>query len=195
MKPCISKAFFNYNQSNLFLHIDIIRYLSYIYKIQLPKCFFMDKINLIAEFKPEKDNMLNILHALQNMNPNNFLTTEDLKLVAEYLNTTYSSVYGVVKYYSMFSLRPRGKYVIRVCKSPLCHMIGEDKVIEEIRKNIGIGLGETTDDLMFSIEASECLGHCAKAPAMMINDKVYKELDSMKIKNIFRSIKLNEQNK
>ncbi len=152
----------------------------------------MDKRAIILKFKPEQDNMINILHELQNSNPENFLTTEDIKLVAEYLNVTYSSVYGVVTYYSMFSLKPRGKYVIRVCKSPLCHMVSEDIVLTEIEKNIGIGLGETTKDKMFTIEASECLGHCAKAPVMMINGKVYKELDPMKIKNIIQSIKLNE---
>ena len=154
----------------------------------------MDKSEIISKFKPEMDNMLNILHEIQNNNPNNFLTTEDLKFVAEYLNTSYSSVYGVVTYYSMFSLKPRGKYVIRICKSPLCHMISENIVLNEIKKIIGIGLGETTEDQLFSIEASECLGHCAKAPVMMINEKVYKELDSMKIKNILQSIKIIEQN-
>ena len=154
----------------------------------------MEKRAVIEKFTPEKDNMLNILHELQNSNPNNYLTTEDLKLVADYLNTSYSSVYGVVKYYSMFSLKPRGKFVIRVCRSPLCHMVKTDQVLDEIKKNIGIGLGETTDDQLFSIESSECLGHCAKAPVIMINEKVYKELDPMKIKNIFQSIKLNEQN-
>lgn len=153
----------------------------------------MDTRDIISKFKQRKDNMLNILHAVQNNNPNNYLTTEDLKLVAEYLNTTYSSVYGVVKYYSMFSLKPRGKYVIRVCKSPLCHMMDGNNLMQEIKNIIGIGLGETTDDLMFSIESSECLGHCADAPVIMINEKVYKNLDSFKIKNVFQSIKLNEQ--
>lgn len=154
----------------------------------------MNKRDIISKFEPAKDNMLNILHELQNSNPNNFLTTEDLKLVAEYLNTSQSSVYGVAKYYSMFSVKPRGKYVIRVCKSPLCQMIGGSSVIDEIKHNIGIGLGESTDDLLFSVEAAECLGHCAKAPAIMINEKVYKELDSIKIKNILQEIRLNEQN-
>lgn len=153
----------------------------------------MDKHKILSKYEPVKDNMLNILHDLQNNSPNNFLTKDDLKLVAEYLNTTYSSVYGVVKYYSMFSLKLRGKYVIRVCKSPLCHMIDGNQVIQEIKNNIGITLGETTDDSLFSIESTECLGHCAEAPAIMINDKVYKNLDSYKIKNIFRSIIQNEQ--
>jgi len=155
----------------------------------------MDTMAVLKEFKPEKDNMLNILHAIQNNNPQNYLTTEDIKLVASYLNTTYSAVYGVVKYYSMFSVKPRGKYVIRVCKSPVCHMVSTKTIIDEIKNNIGIGIGETSNDLLFTLESSECLGHCAKAPVMMINDKVYKELDALKIKNIFQSIRMNEQNK
>ena len=155
----------------------------------------MDTMAILKEFKPEKDNMLNILHAVQDNNPQNYLTTEDIKQVASYLNTTYSAVYGVVKYYSMFSVKPRGKYVIRVCKSPVCHMMSTKTIIDEIKNNIGIGIGETSTDLLFTLESSECLGHCAKAPVMMINDKVFKELDSVKIKNIFQSIKMNEQNK
>jgi NADH:ubiquinone oxidoreductase subunit E len=154
----------------------------------------MDKSAIISKFEPQKDNMLNILHELQNSNPQNFLTTEDLKLVANYLNTTYSSVYGVVKYYSMFSVEPRGKYLIRICKSPLCNMVGDKSVLNDIKENIGIGIGEITDDLMFSVEASECLGHCAEAPVMMINEGVYKNLDSKKIKDIFQNIKLNHKN-
>ncbi len=152
----------------------------------------MNKKSIISKFEPVSENMLNILHELQNNNQNNFLTTEDLKLVAEYLNMTYGSVYGVVKYYSMFSLKPRGKYVIRVCKSPLCHMLDKEIVLAEIKQNIGIDIGESTNDLMFSVEASECLGHCAEAPVMMINDKVYSQLDSTKIKEIIQNIKLND---
>ncbi len=152
----------------------------------------MDEQSIISKFEPNKDNMLNILHELQNNNQNNFLTNEDLKLVAEYLNTSYSAVYGVVKYYSMFSLKPRGKYVIRVCKSPLCHMLDKEIVLTEIKQNIGIDIGECTDNLMFSVEASECLGYCAEAPVMMINDKVYTYLDSKKIKEIIQNIKLND---
>jgi NADH-quinone oxidoreductase subunit E len=154
----------------------------------------MNKRNLISKFEPLNNNLLNILHELQNSNPQNFLTKEDLKLVAEYLNTSQSSVYGVAKYYSMFSLKPRGKYVIRVCKSPLCNMIDGNELLDHIKHNIGIELGETSNDQMFSVEASECLGHCAEAPVMMINDGVYKDLDSDKIKNIFQNIKLNDRN-
>lgn len=155
----------------------------------------MSNNEIITKFEPKNDNMLNILHALQNNNPTHHLTSEDLKLIAKYLNTTYSSVYGVAKYYSMFSLKPRGKYVVRVCQSPLCQMMSKDSLLQEIEKNIGIGLNETTKDQLFSVESSECLGHCSEAPVIMINDQVYKNLDSIKIKQVFQHIQKNEQKK
>jgi NADH:ubiquinone oxidoreductase subunit E len=71
-------------------------------------------------------------------------------------------------------------------------MIDGNGLIEHIKQNIGIGLGETTNDHVFSVEASECIGHCDEAPVIMINDKVYKGLDSEKIKEIFQGIKSNQ---
>jgi len=152
----------------------------------------MDKNSIIKTFEPRKDNMLNILHALQNNNPQNYLTSEDLKLVANYLNVTYSSVYGVAKYYSMLSLKPRGKYIIRVCKSPVCHMIGNKKIFDEIKDSLHISPGETSEDLMFTVEKAECLGQCDKAPSLMINDKIFVDLDKEKIKDILQTIHFNE---
>ena len=148
----------------------------------------MERSNISSKFAPELHNMLNILHELQNDNPQNYLSSEDLKWVANYLNTTYSSVYGVAKYYSMFSLTPRGKYIIRVCKSPLCKMIDGEHIIKCIKEKLKIGIGDTTNDSLFTLETSECLGHCAQAPVMMINDKVYKNLNAQKIDKILKSI-------
>jgi NADH:ubiquinone oxidoreductase subunit E len=155
----------------------------------------MDKSALISDFEPTNDNMLNILHRLQNNNPNNYLTTEDLKLVAEYLNTTYSSVYGVAKYYSMFSLKPRGENIIRICKSPVCHMISGKSLIEVIENVLNIKMGGTTSDMLFTLEPSECLGHCAHAPVMMINDQMFTDLTADKIKEILTKIRNNKPTK
>src|SRR6056297_443587 len=151
----------------------------------------MEKSALISDFEPAKDNMLNILHRLQNKNPNNYLTIEDLKFVAEYLNTTFSTVYGVAKYYSMFSLKPRGKHIIRICKSPVCDMISGRSLIEVIERFLDIRMGGTTSDMLFTLEPSECLGHCAQAPVMMINDKMYTDLNEDKIIEILEKIKNN----
>ena len=151
----------------------------------------MEKSALISDFEPAKDNMLNILHRLQNKNLNNYLTIEDLKFVAEYLNTTYSTVYGVAKYYSMFSLKPRGEYIIRICKSPVCNMISGKSMIEVIENMLEIKMGGTTSDMLFTLEPSECLGHCAQAPVMMINNKMYTDLNEDKIIEILEEIRNN----
>lgn len=154
----------------------------------------MDKKSVISTFTPQRDNLLNILHALQNSNRQNYLTIDDLKLVAQYLNISLSSVFGVARYYSMFSLKPRGKYVIRICKSPVCNMIGNKEIFNEIEKSLETRLGETSADQLFSVEETECLGRCAKAPAMMINDKTYTALDKSKVKELIQNIRFNEQN-
>jgi NADH-quinone oxidoreductase subunit E len=154
----------------------------------------MDKKLIISAFTPQRDNLLNILHALQNSNPQNYLTIDDLKIVAQYLNISLSSVFGVARYYSMFSLKPRGKYVIRICKSPVCNMIGNKEIFHEIENSLGTKLGETSADQLFSVEETECLGRCAKAPAMMINDKTYTALDKNKVKELIHNIRFNEQN-
>jgi NADH-quinone oxidoreductase subunit E len=154
----------------------------------------MDKKSVISAFKPQRDNLLNILHALQNSNPQNYLTIDDLKLVAQYLNISLSSVFGVARYYSMFSLKPRGKYVIRVCKSPVCNMIGNNEIFHGIENSLESKPGEISADQLFSVEETECLGRCAKAPAMMINDKTYTALDKKKVKELIQNIRFNEQN-
>ncbi len=145
----------------------------------------MERSEVLKQFKPDHENMLNILHALQNNNSQNYLSEEDLKIAASYLNTTYSHIYGVATYYTMFSLKPRGKYIIRVCNSPVCNMENSTKVIEEIKKNLSIEVGETTDDMRFTLELSECLGKCEEAPGMMINEDVVGNLDNVDFKSIF----------
>ena len=121
--------------------------------------------------------MLAILHALQDSNPYNYLDGEDLKAAADYLNTTMSHVYGVATYYSMYSVKPRGKYIIRACNSPVCSMEGSFNIIEELRRLLGVDIGETTSDRLFTLELTECLGHCASAPVIMINKEIYGNLD------------------
>ena len=133
----------------------------------------MENSDILTKFKPQKENMLGILHELQAANPYNYLTESDLKSVAEYLNTSYSHVYGVATYYTMFSIKPRGKYIIRICNSPVCNMNNSVSLADEIRDLLGIDIGETTDDMLFTLEYTECLGRCDVAPSVMIASDVY----------------------
>lgn len=144
----------------------------------------MSPQEIISKHKPKQDSLLNILHDLQNNNPENYITTEAMDLVARYLNMTKSSVYGVVDYYSMLSLKPRGKFIIRLCISPVCHIKKAGGIISHLENILGIKTGETTSDKLFTLEVAECLGQCQEAPSMMINEKEYNNLTETRIREI-----------
>ncbi len=144
---------------------------------------------ILSEFKPFRDNLLPILHSLQDNHPQNYLSEEALRATAKYLNMSLSSVYGVVGYYSMFSRKPRGKYVIRFCPSPVCTLMGSVNVLDWFTQFLGINVGQTTPDGLFTLEVSECLGQCMKAPFMMINHDCYGNLTPEKIETIIHQLK------
>lgn len=130
------------------------------------------------------ENILLLLHDFQNHHPRHYLSKKDLKLVARHLNTTYASVYGVASYYSMFSLKPRGKHIIRLCHSPVCHLAGVIDLFGELNKMLAIEVGQTTPDGLFTIETTACLGQCDKAPAMSVDQTFYGNLTVKKIRTV-----------
>ena len=144
----------------------------------------MKKSDILENYPPIMENVLLILHDFQNNNPRNYLPEKDLALIAKYLNTPYSSIYGVVSYYTMFSLTPRGKHIIRICQSPVCHMAGLSDIFTELHKILKINPGETTPDGLFTLETTECLGQCDNAPAMVVDEAIYGNLTAIKIKAI-----------
>jgi NADH:ubiquinone oxidoreductase subunit E len=155
----------------------------------------MDISEIFQKYPPTRDHLLLILHEIQRVNPGNNITHADIRRVARYLNTTTASVYGVVRYYSMFSLNPRGKFIIRFCKSPLCMMVGAFNLLNSLEKELSIELGETTSDMLFTLEPSECLGHCDKAPVMMVNETIYYNLDETRVRNIISYLREKEYKK
>ena len=137
------------------------------------------------------ENLLLILTEIQENDPEHYIRNEDMVWVARYLNTTLGAVYGVVKYYSMFSTRPRGRYVVRVCRSPICTMLADKSktVFDDLAILLGVSEGQVTPDGLFSIERVECLGQCEKAPAMMVNEEVYGNLDHEKLVKILDALR------
>lgn len=144
----------------------------------------MEVLKILEKFDRKEENLLNILHAVQNNNPENYLKKEDLLEVSKYLNLTMSHVYGVASYYTMYSLKPRGKYLIRVCNSPVCNMERSGEIINQLKNILSIDVGETTPDKKFTLEKSECLGRCDTAPGMMINEDVIGNLDKINLESI-----------
>ena len=132
------------------------------------------------------ENVLLILHEFQNRDPHHYLPEDDLAMIARYLNMPYSGVYGVATYYSMFSLTPRGKHIIRVCNSPVCQMADSKDIPATLRSYLGIDVGATTADGVFTLETTECLGQCDTAPGMSVDGVFYGNLTARKIKHILK---------
>lgn len=98
------------------------------------------------------------------------------KIIAEGLGVTLSEVYGVATFYAQFSLEPSGKYIISVCLGTACYVKGSQKVLDRLSEELGIPVGGTTRDGLFTLNATRCLGACGLAPVMTINEEVYGRL-------------------
>lgn len=113
-----------------------------------------------------------------------YLSSETIAEVARKAGVHLGDAYGVATFYSFLSLKPQGKNVIRICRSIPCDMKDYELVRESLEKELGIQPGEVTGDGRFSLELTNCIGACDKAPAMLINDQLYGELTPGKIRKI-----------
>jgi len=113
-----------------------------------------------------------------------YLPREAVEEAARWLKIPLSKAYGVITFYAQFHLKPRGKYVLRVCLGTACHVRGGQKVLEAVSKELGIAPGETTSDLRFTLERVACLGCCGLAPTMMVNDQTFARLNPQKVKEV-----------
>lgn len=128
-----------------------------------------------AEFHGHKrESLMPILQAV--VRSERFLSEEAMVAIAKELDISTADVYGTASFYTFMDTKPRGKNIIRVCKTITCHMKGKDGVIEALEDMLKIKLGETTPDGQFSLLQANCLGWCHKGPVMLINDEVYPEL-------------------
>ena len=115
-----------------------------------------------------------------------FLPPAALEELSESLNLPKNEIFGVSSFYSFLSLKPRGRYVIRICKSLPCHLQEAQMIIVGIQELLGIAPGEVTKDGKFSFELTNCIGACDLAPAMLINDEVHGNLTPEKISKILQ---------
>ena len=131
-----------------------------------------------------RDSLIPILQGI--VEKHNYLTDDAMVEVATELDISAAEVYGTASFYSFLDTEPRGKYVIRVCKTITCSMKGKQDVIETIEDILKIKMGETTSNGMFTLLETNCMGWCHKAPAMLINDIPYIELTREKIVKIIK---------
>lgn len=140
---------------------------------------------IIEEYGKKESNLIQILHMAQTIF--GFLPFEIQKFIAEQMDMPISKISGVVTFYSFFSTEPKGENIIKVCLGTACYVRGGKKILEKLKENLGIDVGETTKDLKFSLEVMRCLGACGLSPVISINGKIYKRVNANKIQQILKT--------
>lgn len=133
----------------------------------------LDKI--IAKYKDTRGALIPVLHEAQEVY--GYLPMSVQKRIAEGLNVSLADVYGVVTFYTQFSLNPKGKYKVNVCLGTACYVKGAGEIFDKISDILKIKNGECTPDGVFSLDACRCIGACGLAPVIMINEDVYGRLN------------------
>jgi NADH-quinone oxidoreductase subunit E len=147
--------------------------------------------SILKIYNYEKKNLISILLAVQEKF--NYLPKETMVIIADELKIRLIDVYSVATFYKVFSLNPRGKYVITVCIGTACHVRGGRKIVEKVQKELEIDVGETTEDKMFTLETVRCLGACALGPVMVINGEYHGQLSTQKAENILNQYRAKGQ--
>ena len=137
---------------------------------------------ICKSFNNEKGELINILHKAQSLF--GYLPAELQEIIASELKVSVAHVYGVVTFYSFFTMTPKGEHPISVCLGTACFVRGADKVLEEFKKELRIQVGETTTDGKFSLSCLRCVGACGLAPVVMVGDKVFGRVSPEGVKEI-----------
>ena len=137
--------------------------------------------------KTQKGALMPAIQAAQNIY--GYMPEEVQRMVAEGMGVSLSEIYGIVTFYSQFSLTPKGKYKITICMGTACYVIGAGQILERFEKELGINDGECTPDMKFSLNSARCVGACGLAPVISINDDVYGKLNEGMVPEILEKYK------
>ena len=130
-----------------------------------------DLMKILEKHEKDKSNLIQILNEVQDYY--GYVPEKAQVAISEYLDMPMAEIYGVVTFYSRFTLKPKGKYHIAVCLGTACFVKGSENVLERAKERLGIDVGETTKDGKFSLEATRCIGACGLAPVFTVNEEVY----------------------
>ena len=142
-------------------------------------------------YSKEKTPLIMILSDIQK--EFGYVPIEVQEIVSKKTGISVAEIYGVVTFYSFFSLTPKGKYVIGCCLGTACYVKGGQQIINQFQEILGINPGETTEDGMFTIDALRCIGACAAAPAVSINGKVYARVDVKDVPGMIAECRAKEE--
>lgn len=160
-------------------------------KIKLSEHKIQQIEDICKEFNNDKGELINVLHKTQSLF--GYLPAEVQEVIAKELNTSVAHVYGVVSFYSYFTMSPKGEHPISICMGTACYVRGAEKVLEEFKRILKVSVGETTADGKFSLSCLRCVGACGLAPVVLVGEKVYGRVAPDTVKDIVDEYKKIQQ--
>lgn len=157
---------------------------------ELKKELYNELKKYIDEVREKNGALISVLHKGQEIF--GYLPQEVQEFIAKELNLPIAKVYGVVSFYHFFSMVPKGKHPISVCMGTACYVRGAEKVLNSIKNYLGVDVGQTTEDGLFSIDALRCVGACGLAPVVLIGKDVYGKEDVKDMKKILEKYRKQE---
>ena len=151
-------------------------------KIKLSEKKLQELKEVCKSFNNDKGELINVLHKAQSLF--GYLPAELQEVIARELNVSVAHVYGVVTFYSFFTMTPKGEYPISICLGTACYVRGAEKVLEEFKKELKIQVGETSVDGKFSLSCLRCVGACGLAPVVLVGEKVFGRVSPEGVKDI-----------
>ena len=142
---------------------------------------------LFSQYEPIKDNLIQMLNEIQEHY--GYIPLDVQKELSEFLSVPMAEIYGVITFYSRFSLKPKGKYNISICLGTACFVKGSEKLLDTAKEALKIKEGETTEDGKFSLEATRCIGACGLAPVFTVNEEVYGKATPELMKKVIQEYK------
>lgn len=139
---------------------------------------------ICGSFNNQAGELINVLHKVQGVF--GYLPAEVQEVVASELDVSVAKVYGVVTFYSFFTMIPKGRNPVSICTGTACYVRGAEKVLEEFKKELGIGVGQSTPDGKFSLTCLRCVGACGLAPVVMVGEKTYGRVSPDGVKDILK---------
>jgi len=153
-------------------------------KVELKKEQVAKIKDICKSFNNEAGELINVLHKTQESF--GYLPAEVQEIIARELNMSVAKVYGVVTFYSFFTMIPKGKHPISICTGTACYVRGAEKVLDEFKRILDVKVGETTPDGKFSLSCLRCVGACGLAPVVMVGEKVYGRVSPDGVKDIIK---------
>ena len=144
---------------------------------------------LMKPYKQEKDNLIQILNEVQEKY--GYIPKQAQVEISNYLNIPMAEVYGVITFYSRFTLEPKGKYNVSVCLGTACYVKGSQKILDRLKDRLKIEEGKTTADGKFSIDTTRCVGACGIAPVFTVNNEVYGKATVKKLDEVLDELQNN----